>query len=104
MQITEDAPIEVSVCRSKIDGALVAEIDTTDETGELRVYLNDGLIWDGDPESTTSARKLLMEINSARWATHKVSVAQTAAGRDAEFRLRVEKILQDAGVSQWEDQ
>ncbi len=62
MEITEHAPIEVSVYRSKIDGALVVEIDTTDETGDLRINLNDGQIWTGDPESTTSGLALLKRI------------------------------------------
>lgn len=50
MNITEDAPIEVTVYRSRIDGALVVEIDTVPGTGRVRVNLNDGTLWDSDPE------------------------------------------------------
>lgn len=32
------------------DGAWVVQIDTCDMTGPVRVYLNDGLLYRGDPE------------------------------------------------------
>lgn len=51
MKIREDAPIEVHVYRSPIDGALVVQIDTTEDTGRVRVNINDGRLWDGDPET-----------------------------------------------------
>lgn len=100
MQITEDAPIEVTVYRSGIDAALVVEIDTTDETGNLRVNLNDGPIWEGDPESTTGPRELLMAIEDARADTHKVT-PDSLVTADAKFRSRVETILSNAGVAKW---
>lgn len=101
MQITEDAPIEMTAYRSKIDGSLVVEIDTQDDTGELRIHLNDGLIWSGDPESTTSARQLLIAIEAVRKDTHKIALNQQPADLDAQFRERVERILNDAGVRGW---
>lgn len=41
---------EVTSYASEDDGATVIEIDTDAEIGALRVYLNDGLIWEGNPE------------------------------------------------------
>lgn len=101
MQITENAPIEVNVYRSRQDGALVIEIDTQDDTGDLRVNLNDAPIWDGDPESTTGARELLLEIHRARHATTRLHGDEPTAEQDAVFRLAVERILQNAKVSTW---
>ncbi len=42
---------EVAVCGyvSDRDGAQVVEIDTTEGTGRVRVVINDGTIYDGDP-------------------------------------------------------
>lgn len=36
--------------RSTIDGSLVVQIDSDNYNGPLRVYLNDGALWNGDPE------------------------------------------------------
>ncbi|WP_416445447.1 hypothetical protein AB3K78_01200 [Leucobacter sp. HNU] len=47
---TQREPVDVTVTRSEIDGALLIQIDTEDETGHLRIDLNDGTIWDADPE------------------------------------------------------
>jgi hypothetical protein len=60
--IGEQAPIEVEVTRSPIDGALVVQVDTTGDTGRVRINLNDGAVWDGDPEQEQSAFDLLREI------------------------------------------
>ncbi len=42
---------EVAVCGyvSARDGAQVVEIDTTEDTGRVRVVINDGTVYDGDP-------------------------------------------------------
>lgn len=105
MKITEEAPIEVSVHRSTVDGALVVEIDTTDETGEIRVSINDGLIWEGDPDSTTSARELLTQIDRLRFAAGSRRLLDATPEQnviaDVAFRQRVEKILHDAAVDGW---
>lgn len=36
---------------SEVDGAQVVQIDTSDAAGRLRIYLNDGTVWDDDPET-----------------------------------------------------
>ena len=46
----EAAGIDVHGYVSLIDGAAVAQIDTTEDTGRVRVFLNDGTIYDGHPE------------------------------------------------------
>jgi hypothetical protein len=50
MKITEEAPIEVQVYRSPLDAALVVQVDTDNETGVVRINLNDAAVWHGDPE------------------------------------------------------
>lgn len=44
---------ELAVCGyvSDRDGAQVVEIDTTEATGRVRVLINDGVIYDGDPNT-----------------------------------------------------
>ena len=46
----EAAGIDVHGYVSLIDGASIAQIDTTESTNHVRVFLNDGTIYDGDPE------------------------------------------------------
>jgi hypothetical protein len=41
----------VSVYRSRLDTALVIQIDTAAYDGRIRVNLNDGPIYDGDPDA-----------------------------------------------------
>ncbi|UOR02081.1 hypothetical protein MUN77_01735 [Leucobacter allii] len=41
--------------RSELDGAVVIDLDTVDDVGRVRVTLNDGVIWDGDPEQDVPA-------------------------------------------------
>lgn len=43
--------IQVDAAVSEDDNATVVHVDTGSTTGLLRIYLNDGLIWDGDPET-----------------------------------------------------
>lgn len=47
----EAAHIDVHGYVSLIDGAAVAQIDTHEANGRVRVFLNDGTIYDGDPET-----------------------------------------------------
>lgn len=43
----KDPLAEVSVFRGT-DGALVIQVDTNDDTGRIRVNVNDGPVFDGD--------------------------------------------------------
>lgn len=43
--------IQVDAAVSEDDNATVVHVDTGSTTGLLRIYLNDGLIWDGNPET-----------------------------------------------------
>jgi hypothetical protein len=43
--------LEVLTWVSDDDGALVVQIDTSANAGRVRVNINDGAIWDGDPET-----------------------------------------------------
>jgi len=94
--ITEEAPIEVAVHRSPIDGALVVQIDTEAEAGDIRVNLNDGLIWHGDPESTTGYRDLLASIHEENQRTHK-QPPELVAASDANFRGYITRLLRNTG-------
>lgn len=49
----DDEDGEVSVCEfaSLLDDARVVQIDTTETTGRVRVFINDGTVFDGDPET-----------------------------------------------------
>lgn len=42
--------VTVTVTRSTIDGARLLFVDTQQGVGRVRIDLNDGTIWDGDPE------------------------------------------------------
>lgn len=42
--------VTVQVYLSLIDGQPVIEIDTSEHTGEIRVYMNDGQIFGREPE------------------------------------------------------
>lgn len=44
-------PVEVDVGISETDGTHLVQIDTADNTGRVRVFINDGTIYDGDPET-----------------------------------------------------
>uniref|UniRef100_A0A5Q5BT94 Uncharacterized protein n=2 Tax=unclassified Mycobacterium TaxID=2642494 RepID=A0A5Q5BT94_MYCSS len=46
-----DAAVAVCGWRSDLDGAHVVQIDTTESTGRVRVFINDGAVYDGDPET-----------------------------------------------------
>lgn len=46
---TELAELAVCGFLSEMDDAQVVEIDTTEDTGRVRVLINDGVIYDGNP-------------------------------------------------------
>ena len=50
---TEEQEGGISVCEfaSLLDDAHVVQIDTPETTGRVRVFLNDGAVYDGDPET-----------------------------------------------------
>jgi hypothetical protein len=100
--LTEQVPLETCVYRSRVDGAIVVEVETEAGLGRLRITLNDGTVWDGDPEQTRSDRGVLMDIEAARAITHQVGVGKSQAQQDADFRVRVEDLLRQARVGEWE--
>lgn len=46
--------VEVYIFEARNDDAIVVQIDTGERTGRLRVRVNDGAIWDGDPEKVSN--------------------------------------------------
>lgn len=48
--------LELTQYVSEIDGAHVVEIDTRPEHGRIRIYLNDGPVYDADPEAQPEPR------------------------------------------------
>ena len=47
----QDDAVTVSGFVSDLDAAHVVQIDTTETTGRVRVFINDGTVYDGDPET-----------------------------------------------------
>lgn len=81
--------VETTVYRSDIDGAIVIEIDTQPASGHVRINLNDGTIWDRDPEeipptATDLAEELLGnlygDLATFRFAMENVRPPLTADG------------------------
>lgn len=61
--ITEQVDVDVTIYRSKIDGRIVVEIDSSLEEGEgIRVMLNDGVLYDGLPAYHHSAYQMLEDL------------------------------------------
>lgn len=58
--------IELDAYVSAHDGAIVVHIDTAIDARHLRVNVNDGVVFDGDPESPTLTReqRILGEIEA----------------------------------------
>jgi hypothetical protein len=94
--ITEEVPIEAHIYRSTADGCIVVQIDTWSGLEDLRVNLNDGLIWHGDPESTTGYRDLLAAIDTEQKRTLK-QPPELVAQSDADFRAFVASLLRNTG-------
>lgn len=44
-------PVTVEVWPPAIDEATVVQVDTSDGVGRLRININDGAVYDGDPDS-----------------------------------------------------
>lgn len=62
-KITEEVDVDTTIYRSPKDGTLVVEIDTAlDEDESIRVFLNDGPLYDGMPASDSSAFAYLEAI------------------------------------------
>lgn len=49
--LTDQEGVAVCGYRSSIDEATVVDIDTVTGAGRLRVHINDGVIYDGDPDT-----------------------------------------------------
>ena len=63
--ITEEADVDLSLYRSKRDGWLVLEVDTSMAEHEgIRIHLNDGLLYSGRPTEDGSAIGVLEEIRA----------------------------------------
>lgn len=73
-------PLELGVHRSPIDGALIVQLDTSEDTGPLRVLLNEAVIWNRDPEEQPAAAPEIAEdVISSRYgdvATFQFAMAQ----------------------------
>lgn len=84
-QSTGPAPA-VHVCRSEDGQRWIVQIDTTDATGHVSVDLNDGRIFDGDPETfdaVAEAEKAmaLVEPDEGDWPTGEMVEAIVEATR-----------------------
>lgn len=56
--VFEDGNCEVHVSRSLIDNSIYVQIDTRENVGNVRVELNDGPLYDGNPETDDAPGKL----------------------------------------------
>lgn len=81
-EITETA----TVSRAD-DGALVVQIDTHEGTGRVRVWLNDGALYDGDPERDEAPQARTLASAGARQLV--VTMPDMATEAETE-RVRVE--------------
>lgn len=64
--------------RSEIDGAVLVMIDTLEHVGRVRIDLNDGTIWDQDPEEDVPAMLDGFEIQE-NWLGDSTLVCLTCA-------------------------
>lgn len=87
--ITEVVDLEAMIFRSPIDGKLVVQIDSGPDAGAIRVSLNDGPIWDGDPEDDESAMHALGVVDGL------VSQLSQALGPPSTLNDKVQDILND---------
>lgn len=74
MKITEEVNVETTLYRSKVDGTLVLEIDTSLEEDEsIRINLNDSPIYDGAPAlqgaALAAVQLIATEILPKLWAS-----------------------------------
>lgn len=52
--IRQNPYVEISAYRSDGDSAFVVQIDTAEDLGQLRVFVNDGAVYDADPATGES--------------------------------------------------
>lgn len=89
--------VEVTLARSKIDGALLVYIDTQEDTGRIRVNLNEGTLYDDDPEEpVVSADPLSDDVKDA-------VESYNTSGDPIRETLRLVELYKDAGREQRED-
>lgn len=73
-------PLELGVHRSPIDDAVVVQLDTGAHTGPLRVFLNEAVIWNRDPEEQPAmASEIAEDVLSSRYGdvdTFRFAMAQ----------------------------
>lgn len=77
----EAAVLPVDVFRSDSDDALVVQLDTGAAPGRIRVYVNDGPVYDGDPEQDENA-VLITPRQLRQWVGEPVTEELVAAIRD----------------------
>lgn len=61
--------VEVTAYSSTIDGAVVLEVDTFDSGDRIRVNVNDGTVFDADPEKGTAIEQL-KAAHGGTWGQH----------------------------------
>lgn len=77
MELRESTPLEVNVYRSPRDGRLVVDVDTVGLEGPdkvIRINLNDGPIWNGDPEIGNAVKPVIVMRDGETFESPDVDV------------------------------
>lgn len=79
--------VDVSVWISEIDASPVVQVDTYEQTGAVRVYLNDGTLFDGDPEvdETPGRTYRLAELDGTDDAAEWITAGHVLDAQEAEW-------------------
>lgn len=85
----QDDAVTVSGFVSDLDAAHVVQIDTTETTGRVRVFINDGTVYDGDPETDAPPGA---HYRGAGWDDNRrlFSVRSLMTGETSTFRATSE--------------
>ncbi len=77
VELRESTPLEVNVYRSPRDGRLVVDVDTVGLEGPdkvIRINLNDGPIWNGDPEIGNAVKPVIVMRDGETFESPDVDV------------------------------
>lgn len=88
---TEELPVTLSAYRSSIDGSIVVQIDQEDSPSDdnrIRVFLNDGAVFDGD----TSEVSVFDPLEAGNIARH-LEAALAIAKDDINMAFAVSKAV-----------
>ena len=98
MKITEEVPVELRVTRAK-DGVLNVDVNTTKEVGAVRIFLDGGALYAGNPAERAADSRAFVKHLDALLSQAKSEAQVDEQKANSDLRSKLSKMMVEYGYA-----